>query len=190
MPQGTRWAHGCAAFHAPIRACRAPFSSFSLNTAVLSRPHALLPQHLLSRRCLEPIAAGELVLSWGEPFGKALRPIAPGEWIVAVHAGTERDAISNLQAKLDGLFAVVSLMTDSRVVLDLTGSTALDILARGSTVDFHPVNFGAGRCINTRLAGVPVMLACSAGGESVLLFADRSVGPYLLEWLEAASAEI
>ena len=115
---------------------------------------------------------------------------APGEWIVAVHAGTERDAISNLQAKLDGLFAVVSLMTDSRVVLDLTGSTALDILARGSTVDFHPASFGAGRCINTRLAGVSVMLACSAGGESVLLFADRSVGPYLLEWLEAASAEI
>ena len=116
--------------------------------------------------------------------------LAPGEWIVAVHAGTERDVISNLQAKLDGLFVVVSLITDSRVVLDLAGSATRDVLARGSTVDFHPASLGAGRCINTRLAGVPVMLACSSGGESFLLFADRPVGPYLLAWFEAASAEI
>jgi hypothetical protein len=42
----------------------------------------------LSARVLEghrfavaPIALGELITSWGEPFGKALRPIAPGEWL-------------------------------------------------------------------------------------------------------------
>ena len=42
----------------------------------------------LSARVLEghrfavaPIGLGELITSWGEPFGKALRPIAPGEWL-------------------------------------------------------------------------------------------------------------
>ena len=114
---------------------------------------------------------------------------APGEWIVAVYTGTEREVISALQEKLDGLFVVLSLISDSRVTLNVTGSAARDVLARGSTVDFHPASFGAGRCINTRLAGVPVMLACSVGGESFLLFADRSVGHYLLEWFEAASGD-
>ena len=33
------------------------------------------------RFAVGPIAEGELLLSWGEPFGKALRPIAPGEWL-------------------------------------------------------------------------------------------------------------
>ena len=33
------------------------------------------------RFALVPIAAGALLLSWGEPFGKALAPIAPGEWV-------------------------------------------------------------------------------------------------------------
>jgi len=33
------------------------------------------------RFALVPIAAGALLLSWGEPFGKALRTIAPGEWV-------------------------------------------------------------------------------------------------------------
>jgi hypothetical protein len=46
------------------------------------------------------------------------------------------------------------------------------------------------RCINTRLAGVPVMLSCSAGGESFLLFADRSVGHYLLDWFHAVSCNL
>ena len=33
------------------------------------------------------------------------------------------------------------------------------------------------------------MLACSAAGESFLLFADRSVGNYLLDWCEAAGRD-
>ena len=115
---------------------------------------------------------------------------APGEWVVAVHAGTEGEVIDMLREKLDGLFVVTSVMSDSRVVLDIAGQAARDIMARGSTVDFHPASFGAGRCLNTRLAGVPVMVACSSGGESFLLFADRSVGDYLLQWFGAASSDL
>ena len=33
------------------------------------------------RFAVAPIGLGELITSWGEPFGKALRPIAPGEWL-------------------------------------------------------------------------------------------------------------
>lgn len=114
---------------------------------------------------------------------------APGEWVIAVQAGTEEAVLAGLRAQLDGLFAVLSIMSDSRVVLDIAGASAREVLARGSTVDFHPASFGAGSCVLTRFAGVPAMLACPEGGEEVLLFADRSLARYLLDWFEAASAE-
>ena len=39
------------------------------------------------------IALGELITSWGEPFGKALRPLGPGEWLrnsKTIHALLDR----------------------------------------------------------------------------------------------------
>ncbi len=114
---------------------------------------------------------------------------APGEWVIAVRAGTEDVVLAELRAQLDGLFAVLSVMTDSRIVLDVGGASAREVLARGSTVDFHPSRFGAGSCVLTRFAGVPAMLACPYGGDVILLFADRSQARYLLEWFEAASVD-
>ncbi|MEQ8264113.1 sarcosine oxidase subunit gamma family protein [Pseudohaliea sp.] len=114
---------------------------------------------------------------------------APGEWVIAVPAGSERDALHSFQVRLDGLLAVLSVMTDSRIILNLTGESARDILSRGSTVDFHPWAFGAGQCVNTLFAGVSVMLACPGADDVILLFVDRSVAQYLINWLEAASVD-
>ena len=49
----------------------------------LTGPDLVLSEPLLEghRFLTAPIAAGELVTSWGEPFGRALRPIAAGEWL-------------------------------------------------------------------------------------------------------------
>ena len=46
---------------------------------LLTVASALLEGHRFASRA---IATGELLLSWGEPFGRALRPISPGEWLV------------------------------------------------------------------------------------------------------------
>jgi altronate dehydratase len=48
--------------------------------------HALLEGH---RFAIKPIGAGDHIFSWGQPFGKALRPIAPGEWLVNAKALAE-----------------------------------------------------------------------------------------------------
>ncbi|MBN7795295.1 sarcosine oxidase subunit gamma [Parahaliea mediterranea] len=114
---------------------------------------------------------------------------APGEWLIAIPAGTEDAVLGALRAQLDGLFVVLSAITDSQVALDITGEAVREVLARGSTVDFHPASFGAGNCVLTRFAGVPVMLASPGRGEQILLFADRSLARYLLDWFEAASID-
>lgn len=113
---------------------------------------------------------------------------APGEWVIAVPQGSERARLMALQAKLDGLFAVLSVMTDSRVALQLAGAQLRTVLARGSSVDFHPGVFSAGRCLATRFAGVPVMLVAQPG-DTCLLLACRSVAAYLLDWFQAASRD-
>ncbi|MDP3072103.1 MAG: UxaA family hydrolase [Opitutaceae bacterium] len=41
-------------------------------------PHTVLEGH---RFAVQPIAAGESLLSWGLPFGRALWPIAPGDYV-------------------------------------------------------------------------------------------------------------
>jgi sarcosine oxidase subunit gamma len=122
--------------------------------------------------------SGDMQLFWS----------APGEWVIVVPRGSERARLMELQAKLDGLFAVLSVMTDSRVTLQLGGAQLRTVLARGSSVDFHPSAFTVGRCLSTRLAGVPVMLVVRPW-EEYLLFADRSVAAYLLDWLQAASRD-
>ncbi|MEM1111577.1 MAG: sarcosine oxidase subunit gamma family protein [Pseudomonadota bacterium] len=115
---------------------------------------------------------------------------APGEWILASPAGSEREIAQLLQSRLDNsALAVTSVVTDSRVTLELGGAAVRDVLARGSTLDFHPSQFGAGRCVTTRFAGIPAMLTYPEGGEGFLLFADRSLGHYLLDWFAAASAD-
>jgi len=124
------------------------------------------------------LADGEQQLFWS----------APGEWVIAVPRGSERAALMELQSKLDGLLAVQSVMTDSRVVLQLGGQQLRAVLARGSSADVHPTSFAEGRCLTTRFAGVPVMLV-ALPGEECLLFADRSVAAYLLDWFEAASRD-
>jgi sarcosine oxidase subunit gamma len=127
-------------------------------------------------------AAGETVAEHGTQWFWS----APGEWVIAVPAGAESDTARALQEKLDGLFVVLSVMTDSRVVLDVSGEGARNVLARGSTVDFDPASFSIGQCLSTRFAGVPVMIARSEAGV-FLVFADRSVAAYLLDWFGAAS---
>ena len=48
-----------------------PASSLRLSVSILEG----------HRFALVAIAAHDLLLSWGEPFGRALRAIAPGEWL-------------------------------------------------------------------------------------------------------------
>ena len=57
---------------------------------IITLRSSLLEGHRFASR---PIAANELILSWGEPFGRALRPIPPGEWVInakVLHALHER----------------------------------------------------------------------------------------------------
>jgi altronate dehydratase len=53
-------------------------TAFRFNEAAHTLSHTILEGH---RFAVEPIAVGDLLLSWGLPFGRALRRIEPGEYL-------------------------------------------------------------------------------------------------------------
>ncbi|MEQ9463297.1 MAG: 2Fe-2S iron-sulfur cluster-binding protein [Haliea sp.] len=112
---------------------------------------------------------------------------APGDWLLAVPAGTGATELAALSAAADELLAVATAVTDSRVLLRLGGARLRDVLARGTTLDLHPQQFGDRQCAVTRFAGVPVLLL--AEGDEMLLLACRSLAAYLLAWFGAASRD-
>ncbi len=114
---------------------------------------------------------------------------APGEWLLAVRAGTEAEAALSLQGKLDGMQVVLTTASDSRVILNISGVGARNVLSRGTLVNLHRESLGAGRCISTKFAGVHVILACPMDDNNIVLYADRSVANYLVEWLYEQSID-
>ena len=67
---------------APHDNCAIATRTLMAGTAVSHRTHTLILSHGLlegHRFAIEPIAAGSHLLSWGMPFGTALRNIEPGE---------------------------------------------------------------------------------------------------------------
>lgn len=112
-------------------------------------------------------------------------PSAPGEWVIVTPAGELGAVKAELSAALTGEFAVISEIGDSRVIFELVGEGLRGVLARGSTLDFHPRSFSQGDCRVTRFAGVPVMLVCEE--DRMLLLADISLQDYLAQWFAASS---
>ncbi|MEM6583607.1 MAG: sarcosine oxidase subunit gamma family protein [Pseudomonadota bacterium] len=112
---------------------------------------------------------------------------APGEWLVMIPEGTKDAVLNALQPSEHRQLCVVHDVTDGYAILNLYGEKVRQILARGSSVDFHPSRFADGDCCVTRLAGIRVLLVQLAG-ES-LLIADVSYSDYLQKWLEAVSID-
>lgn len=118
---------------------------------------------------------------------------APGEWGCAVAAGQETAEAARLNQQLSEqphFIAAVSTITDSRIVLRISGTSARDLLGVGSGVDFHPSAFKAGQCVTTRFAHIAVLIAQPDNHDSFLLVADRSHGKYLWEWLEDSATTL
>ncbi|HLJ22284.1 MAG TPA: hypothetical protein VKU84_18905, partial [Stellaceae bacterium] len=64
------------------------------------------------------------------------------------------------------------------------------VLAQGTSVDLRPRVFGPGRCAQTALARVPVILQQIGGAPRFRIFVRASFAPYVSEWLRSTIAEL
>ena len=123
--------------------------------------------------------SGELDLLW----------LGPDEWLVVAPA-TPADLAQRLDAALQGFHRSVCDGSEGRVVLEIAGPEVRTVLAQGVTLDLHPRVFGPGRCAQTVLARVPVILQQIDDGPRFRLFVRASFAPYIEEWLKIAIAGV
>ena len=122
-------------------------------------PHTVLEGHRFVR---EPIAEGARLLSWGLPFGVAVRPLAPGEYVCnakILEALAERDIDFALPRKAN--------FTDTIETFDLDETTfrpGEQVARVDSGRTFEGYRRGGGRGVGTRNFVVVLAVTSRANG--------------------------
>jgi sarcosine oxidase subunit gamma len=117
--------------------------------------------------------------------------LGPAEWLIVATA--QRPAASlHLAALLTAVapgrdYALVDVSAGLQT-LELRGPTTRHLLAKGCGLDLHPRRFAAGRCAQTKFAGLPVIIDCPDDSGRFDLYVSRSYVSWITAWLEAALA--
>lgn len=115
--------------------------------------------------------------TWTDVHGADALWLGPNEWLI-VGALDPRSTAGWERAE-----SIVDVGAN-RVVLDLSGTRARELLSKGCSLDLHPSSWASGTCAQTLLAKAPVIL--QQRGETTRIFVRPSFADYLVEWFLAA----
>ena len=132
----------------------------------------------LPARVGEVAKAGELVVL----------TLGPDEWLVI--GGTDEPALrARLLERLDGVFASVVEVGEQYCSLRLSGPKAAETLQKGCPLDLDPAAFATGRCAQSLLSKVDVLLYKVSGEPAFEVIVRRSFADYAWRWLHDAARE-
>jgi sarcosine oxidase subunit gamma len=92
-------------------------------------------------------------------------------------------ATSALEAKLAGLPAALTDLSDALAVFDVGGARAGEALMQGCSIDLRPHAFAAGRVVRTLCAGAPMIIWKCAPSDPLRCAIDRSLAWHFARWL-------
>jgi sarcosine oxidase subunit gamma len=116
--------------------------------------------------------------------------MGPDEWLVLGPDGAAAPRlVAALASALAGHHATVVDVSAQRTGLEVAGSAARDVLARGCSLDLHPRAFAPGDCAQTLLAKAGIVLWQRTDEPAYLLLVRASFAEYLAAWLLDASVE-
>lgn len=112
----------------------------------------------------------------------------PKEWLIFVSAANQDAVTASLWAALQGVFATVTQISDSRACLLVSAPVAWEFLAKGCAVDCDPQVFIPGSVITTRFANQPAMLIHERAGH-YRIYVEASLIVSTVSWLSDAAKE-
>lgn len=112
----------------------------------------------------------------------------PREWLVLGETGEAAHLTEHLNNITADAVALVVEVTDRTLHLQITGSQAMELLAKGISLDTSLVSSGS--CCRTRLANMHCTIARTGAGEGFELIADQAYGVYLHTWLMHAAQDL
>jgi sarcosine oxidase, subunit gamma len=108
--------------------------------------------------------------------------LGPDEWLVVADNDTP-DLLPRLERAVAGRGAAIHDLSSSRVIIEIEGVAARDLLAAGCGLDLHPRVFGPGQCAQTLLARVPVILDQLDDAPHYRVLVRRSYARWLVDWM-------
>jgi sarcosine oxidase subunit gamma len=111
----------------------------------------------------------------------------PDQWFVIARNWPEGALYDEAAERLAGL-ASVSDQSHGRIMVRVAGPKARQVLAKGSSADFHPRAFAVGRCAMTQMAHIGVHVTqVHVGVFDLVMFRGFSEGFW--EWLTEMAEE-
>lgn len=109
----------------------------------------------------------------------------PDQWLIIAPSAEAASLVRSLAATAGSAVDV----SDLRAEFELAGPLAADVLRKGCGIDLHPRVFRPGDCALTTLARVRIALRQTDKRPAYRLLVERSVAPYLWDWLIDAMTE-
>ena len=113
--------------------------------------------------------------------------LAPNEWVFISSEENEDKLIKTLQPACQGKLAMATVISDSRIVISVSGASAVELLSIHSALDLHPSSFLPGYCAVTRFNQVAALIVRT--GHRFEIFIDRCYARYIWHLLVDTSSE-
>jgi sarcosine oxidase subunit gamma len=109
--------------------------------------------------------------------------LGPEEWLVVGSPASRASTLEALERAVGPDDGAVVDQSASRVIVELSGLSAREVLASCCALDLHPRAFGPGQCAQTLLAKAPVLLTQVDDAPTYRLFLRPSLASYVVGWL-------
>jgi sarcosine oxidase, subunit gamma len=136
---------------------------------------------------VDPTTAGALGFptepnTWTPAGDRDVLWLGPDEWLVVAEPGAGALA-GELERSLAHLHRSVVDVSANRVVLELEGSSRLELLSSACPIDLHPRSWSDGRCAQSVFGAAQVLLQERRG--TTRLFVRPSFAAYVVDLLLA-----
>jgi sarcosine oxidase subunit gamma len=116
--------------------------------------------------------------------------LGPDEWLLTSTTEAPEELEARVRAAIGPLGGAAADVSAQRIGLRLTGPRVRDVLAKGCSIDLHPLVFRRVSSAQTMLglAGI-ILLALSEAGDDYVVLVRSSFAGYLADWLLDAALE-
>lgn len=146
------------------------------------------PAYAAALTATQQALALDLPLTPGKTSARAERVawwFGPDQWLIVVPPA---DVAPLMPALYETARSAVDV-SDLRAEFELAGPRAVDVLRKGCGIDLHSRAFATGDCALTLLGRVRIALRQTDDRPGYRILVERSVAPYLWDWLVDAMRE-
>ena len=112
--------------------------------------------------------------------------LGPDEWLIVDDGSPASEA--EVRAAFAPDWGAVVDVSANRVLFEVHGSTARELLAHGCPLDLHPRVFGPGQCAQTLLARTAVILWQTDTAPTYRILVRASFADHITRWLADTAA--